>query len=68
MGGKEGLQRWPCPHVHTGTHVEVGVDKEGETAEEASSRAVRGRGEWERGEGERWGEGGRQREREGERK
>ena len=31
---------WPCPHVHARTNVAVGMDKERETTQEATARAV----------------------------
>ena len=45
VGGEQRLQCWPRPHVHAGTHVEVGVDKERETAQETPTRAAGRRGE-----------------------
>ena len=58
MGGKERLQSWTCSHVHTGTHVEVGMDEERETTQEAATRAVGG---WEGGRGGKKGEEGEKR-------
>ena len=64
VGGKEGLQTRSCPHVHTGTDVEVGMYKEGEATEETSTRTGGGEGGREGGrEGEK--EGGWRKERPG---
>ena len=43
VGRQERLECGPRPHVHTSTDVEVGVNEEGKTAQEASP----GTEEWE---------------------
>ena len=45
MGGKEGLEGGTGSHVHTGTHVEMGVDKERETAQKTTPGTGGGAGE-----------------------
>ncbi len=43
VGGEEGLKTRPRLHLHTGTDVEMGVDEEGEAAQETASGTGNGK-------------------------